>query len=703
MATHYPHFADFDGDGRSDVLVFRPDDGYFAKWYSDAARGPDFAYTEARYIGGSPGALPGAQLIVADFDGDGRSDVLVFRPDDGYFAKWYSDAARGPDFAHTEARYIGGSPGALPGAQLIVGDFDGDGRADVLVFRPSDGYFAKWYSDAGRGPDFAYTEARYIGGSPGALPGAQLIVGDFDGDGRSDVLVFRPDDGYFAKWYSDAGRGPDFAYTEARYIGGSPGALPGAQLIVGDFDGDGRADVLVFRPSDGYFAKWYSDAARGPDFAYTEARYLAGQPEPLVPGLHVLAADFDADGRSDVLFVATSDGYYRKGYSDVARSPDFEFTTPVQGTPGAQLLTGDFDGDQRTDVLAFRSGDGYCEKWYSEPGRRPDFTSMEPRYIGGAPNALSGAQLVTGAITGILPPSVTTLPANPVTYNGATLNGKVNPEGTPSRCHFEFGPTIAYGHKGPQVEIDVGSASVSISASATLSFPSETTWHFRLVATNSGGTAYGQDLTFTTARAPAPAVTTREASQVTTDTATLQGEVRPYGAAAHYHFEYGTTTSYGSRVPTSDGEIGDGTDAINVSAAVGSLKPATVYHFRLVATTVGGTVYGADVAFVTTSTTPKKGTYLLGLNQEASTVPIYSADPITDIAIPDNATITNVTNRFSSDYSLSHRGSLYVIVASGKSVSQFNGSSIKQGAWSAQVGGKPPWPSSLSASIEWSA
>jgi hypothetical protein len=117
----HPDFVDFDGDGRSDVLVFRPSDGYFSKWYSGATRDPDFLYQQGRHVGGSPGALPDAQLLIGDFDGDGRSDVLVFRPSDGYFSKWYSGATRDPDFLYQQGRYLGGSPGALPDAQLLTG------------------------------------------------------------------------------------------------------------------------------------------------------------------------------------------------------------------------------------------------------------------------------------------------------------------------------------------------------------------------------------------------------------------------------------------------------------------------------------------------------------------------------------------------------------------------------------------------------
>jgi hypothetical protein len=87
-----------------------------------------------------------------------------------------------------------------------------------------------------------------------------MIPGDFNGDGKTDILVFRPSDGAFWKWYGDDnGVSPDFGYQQGRYIGGVPGFVTGAQMIPGDFNGDGKTDILVFRASDGAFWKWYGE------------------------------------------------------------------------------------------------------------------------------------------------------------------------------------------------------------------------------------------------------------------------------------------------------------------------------------------------------------------------------------------------------------------------------------------------------------
>jgi alpha-tubulin suppressor-like RCC1 family protein len=98
---------------------------------------------------------------------------------------------------------------------------------------------------------------------------------------------------------------------------------------------------------------------------------------------------------------------------------------------------------------------------------------------------------------------------------------------------------------------------------------------------------------------PAPNVRTLPASAVADGDGTLNGEVDPEGQEATYHFEYGTTTAYGSDVPIPDANAGSGKTTLAESAEVTGLQSETTYHFRLVASNVNGTSYGADEVFVT--------------------------------------------------------------------------------------------------------
>src|SRR4051812_23682586 len=89
------------------------------------------------------------------------------------------------------------------------------------------------------------------------------------------------------------------------------------------------------------------------------------------------------------------------------------------------------------------------------------------------------------------------------------------------------------------------------------------------------------------ASAAPPAVTTGGAAQVTITTATLTGTVNPGGVATSYYFQYGTTTAYGSRTPSTG--AGGGTANVAAAAQIGGLGPNTKYHYRLVAHSAGGT------------------------------------------------------------------------------------------------------------------
>lgn len=102
-----------------------------------------------------------------------------------------------------------------------------------------------------------------------------------------------------------------------------------------------------------------------------------------------------------------------------------------------------------------------------------------------------------------------------------------------------------------------------------------------------------------TALAAVPSVSTGGTKSVTASSATLNGSVNPNGEATTYHFDYGTTTAYGSRTP--DTALAAGKKGVAVSAGVTGLSPGTTYHYRLVAANASGTKLGGDKKFTTPS------------------------------------------------------------------------------------------------------
>jgi hypothetical protein len=179
----------------------------------------------------------------------------------------------------------------------------------------------------------------------------------------------------------------------------------------------------------------------------------------------------------------------------------------------------------------------------------------------------------------------------------ATVGGSVYPGGfLGTKYYWEYGPTTSYGSK--TLEHEAGSGKGGVSASETITGLAEgTVYHYRLVAKNSAGTNAGSDATFRTHERPS--VTSGPTLGVQQVRTTLNGTVNPHGYATTYHFEYGTTTSYGTTVPAGEGSAGSGEGSIQESYTATLLIPGVTYHYRLVATNVGGTTDGSDVTFTT--------------------------------------------------------------------------------------------------------
>jgi len=193
-------------------------------------------------------------------------------------------------------------------------------------------------------------------------------------------------------------------------------------------------------------------------------------------------------------------------------------------------------------------------------------------------------------------PTAQTQAATLITATSATLNSFVDPSGSSTTIHFEYGLTSSYGSS--TISGNIGTTAGNYGTSVTGLSPN-TTYHFRIVASSGGGTANGNDLTFTTS-ATAPIVQTLAATLVTASSATVNSSVDPNGASTTIHFEYGLTASYGSS--TISGSIG--TTAGNYGTAISGLSPNTTYHFRIVASSTGGTVNGGDLTFTTSTSGP---------------------------------------------------------------------------------------------------
>src|SRR5882724_10749262 len=193
------------------------------------------------------------------------------------------------------------------------------------------------------------------------------------------------------------------------------------------------------------------------------------------------------------------------------------------------------------------------------------------------------------------PPAVTSNSATNVASFSATLNGSLNPRGSTTTIYFQYGPTTSYGSTTP-MQTQTGNTFRNISANIS-GLSTSTTYHFRIVATNSAGTRYGGDRTFITLSATGPpVVTTNPAMLIASFSATLNGSLNPHGLTTSVYFQYGTTTSYGlTTAPQSQ----TGNTYRNIAANISGLATHATYHFRIVATNSAGTRYGSDRTFTT--------------------------------------------------------------------------------------------------------
>ena len=218
-----------------------------------------------------------------------------------------------------------------------------------------------------------------------------------------------------------------------------------------------------------------------------------------------------------------------------------------------------------------------------------------------------GTGVTLTVVSGVTLPTVITKAASAIAQTTATLNATVNPNGSNvSKCEFEYGTSIIYDKTAPCASLP-GSGTSAVAVSAAISgLSANTTYHFRIVATNGGGTREGLDESFntnTTTTEPPPTVITKAASAIAQTTATLNATVNPNGSnVSKCEFEYGTSIIYDKTAPCAS-LPGSGTSAVAVSAAISGLSANTTYHFRIVATNGGGTREGLDESFNTNTTT----------------------------------------------------------------------------------------------------
>ena len=308
------------GGGFGSVSLSIPDEAslvgqtFYGRWYvTDPAASNGFSVSRLFTFTVFGEASVPQNAAHMDFDGDGKTDIGIFRRPVGQW--WYLQSSSGENRAFQFGDSLD---------RIVPADYTGDAKTDVAIWRPSLG---EWFIL--RSEDYSFYS--YPFGNDGDVP----IAADFDNDGQADSAIYRPTS---STWYIKRSSGGVDIITFG---------TAGDQPQVGDYDGDGKADIAVYRPTGPGGGEWWINRSSG---GVVAAQFGVATDKPI-------ASDFTGDGKTDIAFWRPTDGYWY-----ILRSEDGSYFSLPFGVTGDIPAPGDYDGDGKTDFAVFRPSNG---TWYA--------------------------------------------------------------------------------------------------------------------------------------------------------------------------------------------------------------------------------------------------------------------------------------------------------------------------------------------------
>ncbi|WP_189052645.1 FG-GAP-like repeat-containing protein, partial [Aliidongia dinghuensis] len=340
--------GDFYGSGKTDFMAISDTFGYLEHSNGDGT----FTGTQVTWPGWYFGTPASAQYttVTGDFYGTGRTDIMLIGSSAAYLLHSKGDGT----FSQVQVDLGGWAFGGPPSGAwtVLTGDFNGDGRTDVILLGPTSYCLMTSNGDG----TFTRSQANYpagwnFGGNPSNNWSVQ--TGDFNGDGKTDV-IFLGNTNYLLMTSNGDGTFTPFSASYGGWGFGSPPAN-NFTVLTGDFNGDGLTDIL-FLGNTGY--ELMTSKGDG-TFANSQASYGGwGFGTPPTANYAFETGDFFGDGRTGVMFIGnTTGGIMRSNGDGTFTNSTLNWGWGFGNPPTANfsVISGDFNGDGKTDVAVLNS------------------------------------------------------------------------------------------------------------------------------------------------------------------------------------------------------------------------------------------------------------------------------------------------------------------------------------------------------------
>ena len=367
-SAHKVWSGDFNGDGKTDALFYYQGDG---NWWLGLSNGSTLTWSNA---GNMAAQFSDYQNLLTssyafytgDFNGDGKEDMMLYAASTATL--WFG-LSNGATLTWTSANTSTGFGNLLDGKHDIhVGDYNGDGKTDVAFYSSPDG---NWWIGLSNGTTITWSGAGNTSGFGNLLDGSHAIYdGDFNGDGKADFLFFYNGD---QSLWQGLSSGTSLTWSNVGSESGFGNLIDGGHhMVAGDFNGDHLTDLLFYYNGDG---NWWLGLSTGTGFNWGTAANTPTTTNLVDWNHHIYTLDVNGDGKLDVATYDSNSGDWEVGISNgQALAWDSAGNTSNFGDladPSRLLFFGDYAGTGMHEPLFYSSSDG---NWWMSVSSGTAFT-----------------------------------------------------------------------------------------------------------------------------------------------------------------------------------------------------------------------------------------------------------------------------------------------------------------------------------------